>query len=160
MAWHIYDLSTVTTDKEGKYFFSRVPAGMDVAVSPLTHMTDQLKTKTNKVLTIEAGKTSQANFGEGVEVKGRIKLSGSPFKNVRYDESRLTTLPVSKPNFRIAELEKIWSLKKGTPVENYEQFSNSFDYHLLKAMKNSQEYHQTTPSFDGTFRMMVDEPGE
>ena len=160
LAWHIYDLSTVTTDKEGKYFFSRVPAGMDVAVSPLTHMTDQLKTKTNKVLTIEAGKTSQANFGEGVEVKGRIKLSGSPFKNVRYDESRLTTLPVSKPNFRIAELEKIWSLKKGTPVENYEQFSNSFDYHLLKAMKNSQEYHQTTPSFGGTFRMMVDEPGE
>ena len=160
-AWHIQDLSVVTTNKKGKYFFARVPAGMDVAVSPLHHMTDQLKTKTNKPISIEAGKTYRVDFGKGVEVTGLLKLNGSSIENVGLGDSKLVTRPTSEPDFRILALSKYWNAKtqEESSVEIYERVNRGVDIHVTTAINKSLNYWDTSTSYDGSFRMMIDEAG-
>ena len=112
-SYHVQDMTTATTDNQGRYELSRLP-GIRGTIRPLGHMTDKLRAEHSIPVDLSSATEHVVDIGGvGVKVTGRLKLTGTELTDIDYSEAQATMLPIAEPKFGLPAMLKDCDWRKG-----------------------------------------------
>lgn len=160
-SFHVQGMSVVTTDINGKYKFERVPP-IQVEVHPLDHLYDSVHNGTSIPVSLKPDENRTVDFGKGIEVKGKLQLSGAPHglegkNSLTSAMQEFRIIPIAAPSVELTEelaaktnWQKGWAeydrMVKERDVHAYTPYLRSFpNYKSRKKANSNFSFHVLVP---------------